>query len=48
MKQPIRGRQRENTDLMDEQRIRERRCSEVKGPIEVGLMFSSGPIVFTV
>ena len=40
--QPIRGRERAKTDLTSEQRTRERRRSEAKAAIEVGLTFSSG------
>lgn len=43
--QPIRGRERAKTDLTSDQRTRERRRSEAKAAIEVGLTFSSGVIV---
>jgi hypothetical protein len=43
--QPLRGRERGKTDLTPEQRTRDRRRSEAKAAIEVGLTFSSGLIV---
>ena len=43
--QPTGGRERAKTDLTNEQRTRERRRSEAKAALEVGFVFSSGPIV---
>lgn len=43
--QVIRGRERAKTDVMNEQRTRERRRSEAKAALEVGSTFLSGSVV---